>query len=286
MAWSRSFVPVSGRTRSNITIAEADGTVTKLNEPGPTISDAELEALSSAIAAAVSAGDWVVISGSMPPEFTGERFVALVSGLVGRGIQLAIDTSGDALVASLDARPRLIKPNRAELAELVGRPLASIADVIEAARGIHGLRRRDRAGEPRRRRRSARRPGRGGGRRITRRPAPAARSARGTASSPASSPSSRWMTRTCKPPSSRPSPGARQQPRSQAPRCPRPRTSTTRTSSWCRNQTWIGHSWPAEPPTPSRTKEYQPQCLITHQRPPARVPRRASSASGRSSPAW
>lgn len=132
-----SFVPVAGQTRSNITIAEADGTVTKLNEPGPTLSDAELEALSSAIAAAVSAGDWVVISGSMPPEFTGERFMAFVSGLVGRGIQLAVDTSGDALVAVLDAHPRLIKPNRAELAELVGRPLDSIADVIEAARGIH-----------------------------------------------------------------------------------------------------------------------------------------------------
>ena len=28
------LVPVAGRTRSNITVAEADGTVTKLNEPG------------------------------------------------------------------------------------------------------------------------------------------------------------------------------------------------------------------------------------------------------------
>ena len=131
-----SFVQVAGQTRSNITIAEADGTVTKLNEPGPTIAADELDALAAAIANAVTAGDWVVISGSMPPDFTGKQLRALLSGVVGRGIQLAVDTSGDALVAALDARPRLIKPNRAELAELVGRSLGSIADVIDAAQGI------------------------------------------------------------------------------------------------------------------------------------------------------
>ena len=130
------FVPVSGRTRSNITIAEADATVTKLNEPGPSISAEELDALTSAIASAVTAGDWVVISGSMPPEFTAAQVSALVEGISGHGIQLAIDTSGDALVAALGAKPRLIKPNRAELAELVGRPLGSIADVIAAATSV------------------------------------------------------------------------------------------------------------------------------------------------------
>jgi 1-phosphofructokinase len=130
-------VPVAGQTRSNITIAEVDGTVTKLNEPGPAISAHELEALSTAISDATTAGDWLVISGSMPPDFTGEQVTGLLAGVAGRGIHLAVDTSGEALLAALDARPRLIKPNRAELAELVGRPLRSIADVIEAARGIH-----------------------------------------------------------------------------------------------------------------------------------------------------
>jgi 1-phosphofructokinase len=49
------------------------------------------------------------------------------------GAHLAIDTSGDALVASLAARPRLIKPNRTELSEIAGAPLGSIAEVIDAA---------------------------------------------------------------------------------------------------------------------------------------------------------
>lgn len=133
---SARLVPVSGRTRSNITICEADGTVTKLNEPGPPIAADEFEALISVVSSAVSAGDWVLISGSVPPEFTSQQVSALADSLTGRNVSLAIDTSGDALVASLAARPRLIKPNRAELAEISGRELRSISEVIDAAKGV------------------------------------------------------------------------------------------------------------------------------------------------------
>jgi 1-phosphofructokinase len=133
------YVPVSGRTRSNITLAEADGTVTKLNEPGSALSADELAAVTSAVTASVTAGDWVVLSGSVPPEFTAEQVHALTGALADRAVNLAIDTSGDALVASLAARPRLIKPNRAELAEMAGRPLDSISEVIGAAKGVRDL---------------------------------------------------------------------------------------------------------------------------------------------------
>ncbi|MCU1412342.1 MAG: 1-phosphofructokinase [Rhodoglobus sp.] len=133
------LVPVSGRTRSNITVAEADGTITKLNEPGSTLTADELAAVTSTVASTVTAGDWVIISGSVPPEFSTEQLLALTSSLADRAVNLAIDTSGDALVASLAARPRLIKPNRAELAEVAGRPLDSISEVIAAAKGVREL---------------------------------------------------------------------------------------------------------------------------------------------------
>ena len=130
------FVPVAARTRSNITVAETDGTVTKLNEPGFPLTSDDVETLTRVLRAIVSPGDWVVISGSVPPGFTGHQLNALIEGLTASDANLAIDTSGDALVASLAARPRLIKPNRAELSELVGRPLVSIADVVAAAEEV------------------------------------------------------------------------------------------------------------------------------------------------------
>jgi len=129
-------VPVVGRTRSNITVAETDGTVTKLNEPGTALSSAERGSLAAAVSASVQPGDWVVLSGSVPPEFTSQQLTDLVGTLAGRHVNLAIDTSGDALVASLAARPRLIKPNRAELEEMVGRRLLTLSAVITAASSV------------------------------------------------------------------------------------------------------------------------------------------------------
>lgn len=38
---SLTAVPIAGRTRSNVTLVEPDGTVTKINESGPRLSDAE-----------------------------------------------------------------------------------------------------------------------------------------------------------------------------------------------------------------------------------------------------
>lgn len=133
---SAHFVPVAGRTRSNITVAEADGTVTKLNEPGDALTDDELVQLTSAIVSSATTHDWVVISGSVPPEFSTEQVTAFATSVAASGAHLAIDTSGDALVASLAARPRLIKPNRAELAEISGRELGSISEVIAAAKDV------------------------------------------------------------------------------------------------------------------------------------------------------
>lgn len=130
------FVRVASRTRSNISVCEADGTVTKLNEPGSALADDEFAALTDLVASVVNPADWVLISGSVPPEFTAEQLQWLARKLADHGANLAIDTSGDALTGALAAHPRLIKPNRSELAEISGSPIDSISDVITAARRV------------------------------------------------------------------------------------------------------------------------------------------------------
>jgi 1-phosphofructokinase len=130
------FVPVSGRTRSNLTVCEPDGTVTKLNEPGRQLQDGDLAAIATAVRTSVRDGDWLVVSGSTPPHFTGEQITALLAEATATGAQLVIDSSGEALALSLAAKPRVVKPNREELAELVGRDLRSVAAVREAAEEV------------------------------------------------------------------------------------------------------------------------------------------------------
>jgi 1-phosphofructokinase len=132
------FVPVSGRTRSNLTVSEPDGTVTKLNEPGSAFVDADVAAVLTAIRTGVRDGDWFVLSGSTPPGLADEQLSAILAGAAASGAHLVVDTSGPALATALDARPRLIKPNLAELAELVGRELGSVAAVRDAADEVRG----------------------------------------------------------------------------------------------------------------------------------------------------
>lgn len=130
------FVPVSGRTRSNLTICEPDGTVTKLNEPGSPLTESDVTAIATAIRTSVRDGDWLVFSGSTPPEFDASRVTTLLAEATAAGAFIAVDTSGDALEAALASGPRIVKPNRAELAELIGRPLDSVADVVRAAEEV------------------------------------------------------------------------------------------------------------------------------------------------------
>lgn len=127
---------VAGRTRSNISVVDHDGAVTKLNEPGSALLDHEVAELADLVAECVSAGDWVVMSGSVPPGITARQLGGLMSRLTDLGIHLAVDTSGDALLAAVDAQPRLIKPNRDELEEIAGTSLDCISDVIAAATDV------------------------------------------------------------------------------------------------------------------------------------------------------
>lgn len=126
-------VPIAGRTRSNLTLAEPDGTVTKINEPGPELTPEEFTAITDRVLDVASGADWLVISGSMPPNLPISAFSGLCRRVVASGVPLAVDTSGPALIAAAEAGARLLKPNREELADAVGTPLHTVGDVVRAA---------------------------------------------------------------------------------------------------------------------------------------------------------
>lgn len=127
-------VPVAGAVRTNLTVAEPDGTVTKFNEAGPTLTPDEVEALLAAAVDAISGGaDWVAGCGSLPPGMPADAYARLVHKAHARGARVAVDSSGDALAACLSAGPDLIKPNVTELAEAAGREVRTIADAVAAA---------------------------------------------------------------------------------------------------------------------------------------------------------
>ena len=129
-------VPIAGTVRSNVSLVEADGRSTKVNEPGPTLSDDEVDAL----CAAASTGDRVLWAGSLPAGFSPRRLARAVGDARAAGRWVAVDASGPALAAVLDggrgALPHLIKPNADELAEVLGVALHTVGDVVAAARTL------------------------------------------------------------------------------------------------------------------------------------------------------
>jgi 1-phosphofructokinase len=132
-------VPVAGATRSNVTLAEPDGTITKINEPGTALAAAELDTLANAVLDAAGSADWVVASGSLPPGMPVDVYAVLCERFAEADIRVAVDTSGPALVAALAAGPRLVKPNREELAEAAGAPIACLGDVVDAAGKLQAM---------------------------------------------------------------------------------------------------------------------------------------------------
>ena len=129
-------VAVAGEIRSNVSLTQADGTVTKINEAGPCLDDAETAALIDAVTGNLDDADWLVCAGSLPAGVPIDLYAQLTELGHRRQVNVVVDSSGPPLAASLPAGPDLIKPNEHELAELVGGDLDTLGDVIDAAEEI------------------------------------------------------------------------------------------------------------------------------------------------------
>ncbi|WP_242194757.1 MULTISPECIES: 1-phosphofructokinase [unclassified Pseudomonas] len=132
-----AFIRVPGETRSNIKIAEQDGRVTDVNAPGPQVSEQAQQALLDQLTRIAPGHDAVVVAGSLPRGISAQWFQGLLEHLKSLGLKVALDTSGEALRAGLQAGPWLIKPNTEELAEALDCPTDSIAQQARAAERLH-----------------------------------------------------------------------------------------------------------------------------------------------------
>ncbi len=123
-------IPVPGRTRSNVTVVEPDGTTTKLNEPGPPLGEPEIQRILDEIAELARAGGWVVLAGSLPGGQSTDVVLRVAQAARAAGARFALDASGAALADGLGAHPDLIKPNAEELGEILGRELVTQDEVL------------------------------------------------------------------------------------------------------------------------------------------------------------
>ncbi|WP_351233628.1 1-phosphofructokinase [Streptomyces sp. NPDC002133] len=132
-------VPVAGATRSNVALAEPDGTLTKINAPGPLLTADESTALLAAASAHSPSASWIACCGSLPRGLEPSWYAELVARAHESGARIALDTSGPSLLSALSGRPDVVKPNTDELAGAVGRPLTTVGDAVKAAEELRSL---------------------------------------------------------------------------------------------------------------------------------------------------
>ncbi len=131
------FVHVPGETRVNLKIHDPEkGTETELNEPGFRVTAEYLEELQRKIEAHAPDCEVMVFSGSLPPDAPATMFADLIRLAKRHGAKCFLDTAGPGLKHGLAAGPYLIKPNRAEVEDLLNSTLRTDRELVEAGRTV------------------------------------------------------------------------------------------------------------------------------------------------------
>ncbi len=129
--------PITESIRQNVTITD-DYSTTKINEIGPTILPSEVRAFTDLIADHLrSHPRFLVAAGSLPPGLDTNWLIDVAQAAAEHSIPFAADVSGEALAAVVESGcADLIKPNREELAELLGHALVTTGDVVRGVRRL------------------------------------------------------------------------------------------------------------------------------------------------------
>jgi len=132
-------VRVRSESRTNFTISDKQGLTIKLNEVGQPIAVAELAEIRARVEARLSKASWLMICGSIPPGVSAEFYCEIIQLAKKRGVKTLVDTEGDALLHSLEARPTVITPNQHEGERLLGRALVTRSQILEAVGRIQKM---------------------------------------------------------------------------------------------------------------------------------------------------
>lgn len=134
-----TVVDLARETRTCLALVDADGgaSSTDVYEPATPIDALEWARFADTVRTA-RAARWTAVAGSIPPGVPLSELGGLLAEVRARGSRIAVDTSGPAL-SHLAAHSDLVKVNRAEAAELIGRDLADAASACAALRDAFGV---------------------------------------------------------------------------------------------------------------------------------------------------
>ena len=128
------FVWCDGSARTNVKVLDRSaGVITELNESGQRVTPEALERMTHMVLEHAENTDFLILSGSLPPQCPVDYYAQLISAVEGLGCRCVLDADGERLKMGVAAKPFLIKPNRYELQLMADRPLPTLQDIRDAA---------------------------------------------------------------------------------------------------------------------------------------------------------
>ncbi len=134
MGIPNDMVIAEGVTRTNLKIVDPIlHTNTDINEQGNPLSEQTLKQVWEKIAKAVQPGDTVVFAGKNPPGMADDLLAKWTEGLQKLGVRVCVDTVGEPMRLVMEKKPAIIKPNKQELSEIMGRELRTDEEILQVA---------------------------------------------------------------------------------------------------------------------------------------------------------
>jgi len=131
------FTPINGEIRSNFIITDLKTRrQTRIDAPGPLISEEELSDLMGRIKNSKPKPDFLVLSGSVPPGIPDDIYRQLIERAKKQGIKTVLDSDDEWLKEGIKAKPNVIKPNVHEAEALLGVKLKNEAAIVQAVKTL------------------------------------------------------------------------------------------------------------------------------------------------------
>lgn len=131
-----AYVHIPGETRINCTLQERETrSQYEVSGIGPRLDRAHLSELLDAFTRHVADG-YGVVTGSVPPGVPDSVYADLIGTIRAAGGRPVLDAHHELLRQGVRAGPFLVKPNRYEIEQLVGRKLDGTKDVVREVRRL------------------------------------------------------------------------------------------------------------------------------------------------------
>lgn len=127
------FIQVQEDTRINVKLKSNEET--EINGAGPDIDEEALDILFNMLEE-LGSEDYLVLAGNVQKTLPRDIYAQIQEKLMNNKAKVIVDTTGEALTATLKYKPFLIKPNNHELSEIFGVEIVTQEDIIVYAKKL------------------------------------------------------------------------------------------------------------------------------------------------------